>query len=488
MKNKNRLFVKHLMVSRVNMCFKKKENGGYNAAGEEEEGGGFDSGGDDEGSEEEKKKMKSLLKAVSEQTSAQLKAFRTEMEKKGFTKEEVEGRIEKIEKKSVDIKNLKEYTDMVGELNQVKLDMKAFKEASVGAERGIKKGSIAELLAKSKSKIDGFISNKSGTLELEYKTGGATETSTDIANRDAYFTWHEGGSVGRLPVRRPFMRELIKNVTTATEYIKYIDQATIVRDAQNAALCAAITTTTKETFAVNTLQILKVKDMINICLDMMNDYSFVQGETQNLLNSSMALKIDNDLVLGTGISPILNGIVKYASTFSANGGGFSGADYTGAVPNAQLIDLISVCGAQIRAFGYENMYAPDTVLLNPRDLQALKYLKDNMNNYIKNSQLFSTMFQDRNGRYYIDGMLLVPNPLIPQNELYIFDSQKATLYSKPGIGIEFAYENGTNFETDTVTLKVYERLNMLVRNVDANAFMHVADIAAAIDAINGGAL
>jgi len=49
--------------------------------------------------------------------------------------------------------------------------------------------------------------------------------------------------------------------------------------------------------------------------------------------------------------------------------------------------------------------------------------------------------------------------------------------------VEFGFENNDNFEREIVTVKAYERLNLRVRNVDANAFMHVPDIATAITAI-----
>jgi hypothetical protein len=73
-------------------------------------------------------------------------------------------------------------------------------------------------------------------------------------------------------------------------------------------------------------------------------------------------------------------------------------------------------------------------------------------------------------------MLLVPNSLVPQNEFYIGDFTKGTVYARPGVGVEFSFENRENFETETVTVKVYERLNLLVRNVDTNAFMRCDDI------------
>lgn len=46
-----------------------------------------------------------------------------------------------------------------------------------------------------------------------------------------------------------------------------------------------------------------------------------------------------------------------------------------------------------------------------------------------------------------------------------------------------AFENRENFEKELVTVKAYERLNFRVRNVDANAFLHVPSIATAVAAI-----
>jgi hypothetical protein len=57
------------------------------------------------------------------------------------------------------------------------------------------------------------------------------------------------------------------------------------------------------------------------------------------------------------------------------------------------------------------------------------------------------------------------------------------VYSRKGVTVDFSFENTDNFEKELVTVKAYERLNFRVRNVDANAFMHVADVAAAITAI-----
>lgn len=373
-----------------------------------------------------------------------------------------------------------EITTLKAELDKALLDIKALKDASivVGKDRAAKAGPIAAAMVENKSKIDKFISEKSGKIELEIK---ATETSTDITNRDDIFSWHEGMRIGEIPYRRPFMRELFPTVNTETEFIKYLDQATVVRDAKNVALCAATTHNTKLTWITRTIQVEKVRDFVHVCLDMMNDYTFVQGEISKLLTTSLQLKIDDGLLLGNGISPNLHSVDEIASTFAADGGNPGGEeDYTAEVVSANLMDLIVVAGAQIRTFGSNNKWTPNYVLLNPRNLNELKFLKDTQNNYLNRNQMFTNLWQDRAGNYYVDGMLLVENSLVPVNEFYIGDFRFGTIYSRKGYSVEFSYENRENFETETVTVKVYERLNLLIRTVDNNAFMHVADIDQAI--------
>lgn len=451
------------------ICF---NNGGGTTAE-----GGFDLG-TKEGVEGFLKKSKTTILEMKEFKDLADKA--TALETKNT---ELQGLLEKaLNPESTEFKSLQ------NEIKDFGIQLKAVKDGSTNGIK-YKRGSIAELLQKNDSKIKDFMTKgKGATLMLEYKafedaTAIGSGDSFNTLGRDAYFTWHEGGAVGKIPVRRPFMRELFNNVTVGTEFIKYIDQATITRNASNVAYCGTTTSNTQVTFKVYTVQIQKVRDFMDVCLDMLSDYGFVQGEINTLLHESLDLKIDNDLLVGTGVAPVLNGVQAAASTFSASSADPS-LDYSSSVANAQLIDLISVCGAQIRQLGQQNMFYPNAVLLNPRDMQSIKQLKNTFGDYIRNSQLVTSLFVDANGRYFIDGMLLVENPLITANTLTIGDFTKGTVYSMPGIGIEFSYENRQNFETETVTIKIYERLNLLIRNVQKNAFMKVLDIGAAITAIN----
>lgn len=387
--------------------------------------------------------------------------------------------IKALKEQLATLKPGEDLTPLKTALEKLGLDVKALKE-NPRAEVTM---SIAKQLEQHKEQIKKFKAGEVKSLTIEIK---ATQTSTDIDGRANYFMWHENGQIGTLPVRAPFMRELFTNKNSTSEYIKYTDQETAVRDAKNVALCGATTHNTKLTWKVYDLKVDKVRDFITICIDMLDDYSFVEGEIRRLLDESLALKIDEDLLTGDGSSPNLIGIQSIASTFSASNADPE-ADYTASVQSPNLIDLISIAGAQIRTFGKNNKWQPNAVLLSPRDLQLMKMLKDAERNYLKTPMLRPSLFQDANGRYYIDGMTLIENSLVPPNEFYIGDFRRGTVYARPGVTIEFSYENRENFEQELVTVKAYERLNLLVRNVDQNAFMRVTDIAAALAAIDEAA-
>ena len=342
--------------------------------------------------------------------------------------------------KSADHEQMKLISD---EVTRIAGELKAAQETRTNQ----KVATIEETLKSHEGQFKEMLARKSGTVMLELK---ATQTSADIGSGDSWDTlgrdhlsgWHKGGAISEIPTRKPFMNELFQKLPTSDEYVKYMEQDTIVRDAKNVAGCAASTHNTKITFKKRTIQMEKVRDFVHICDDMLTNYPFVKGQITRLIKSSIDLKIDNDLVFGTGVSPIIRGLDYYASTFNASA---SGASYANTVVNADIVDLLSVAGAQIKAFGQQNAYNPDTIAMNPRDLQLLKMIKNLDGDSITKNGV-ARLFYQLGGNFYIDGMLVVENPLIPEDQAYVFDSSKGYIYYIPGVGIEFSYENGTNYK------------------------------------------
>ena len=319
-------------------------------------------------------------------------------------------------------------------------------------------------LKENSDRLETVLKEGAGTIKLEIK---ASQSAADITS-GTDFAMMEGG-VGQIATRDALMKSLFPVQAISTEYLKYNDQETIVRDAKNVAGCASSTHNSKITWQVRTLQISKVRDYVDVCVDMMSDFSYIEGEIRNLVSTDVALKVDQQLLLGTGVYPELNSVDAVASTFAAG-------SYALAIQDATLIDLIKVGAAQISDFGQNNKFMANTVLLNPVDAMKMQLLKNADGNYMVPNWITSDGVN-------IGAMRVIANQLVPANEAYIFDSSKGTIFQRRGATVELAFENRENFEKELVTVKAYERLNFRVRNVDANAFLHIPSITAAVAAI-----
>ena len=376
---------------------------------------------------------------------------------------------EDLEKLGEDIKALKDArvdaleTALKSQGTEMAKLIKQVEEASKGQSVDFK-AALLEGLNEKSEELKSLTKTGSGTIKLDIK---ANQNASDITNGSDWATMEPG--VGQIPTRQPFIRELFQNQNTSSEYVKYNDQETIVRDAKNVAGCAASTHNSKITWQVRTMQIQKVRDFVDVCIDMMDDYDFVQGEITNLVSTDVRLRVDEQLLLGTGVAPELNSVASTASTFAAG-------SYAASVATPTIADLIKVAACQISDAGQNNAYSANYALLNPVDACLMQLEKDANGNYLLPSYITSDGVQ-------VGAVRVIANNLVPAGEMYIGDFTKGTVFSRRGMTVEFGFENNDNFEREIVTVKAYERLNLRVRNVDANAFMHVPDIAAAITAI-----
>ena len=82
-----------------------------------------------------------------------------------------------------------------------------------------------------------------------------------------------------------------------------------------------------------TVQIAKVRDYVDVCIDMMDDYSFVTSEIENLVSSSIRLKADSAVLQGT------SDIVSIDSISSVFDPANVLAPFTGAFSSSTLAEL-----------------------------------------------------------------------------------------------------------------------------------------------------
>lgn len=385
------------------------------------------------------------------------------MENEEKNAEEIKTLTEQL--KGIDLEVVKTMLSTIKEQGIVLAKMKDQGVITEGGLKTVMKAAWDSKLADIKKAHD-----EKKNIEITVK---ATQTFGDIdAGLD--FAQMKPG-ITDVPVRRPIIRDLFGTIPMSTEFLKYTEQNTVVRDAQNVAKCAAITSNTKETLVVNDISTKVIKDQIDFCRLFIDDYPFMESRINKLINQSISLRVDAQLLLGDGTGENTFSIDSVSSTFNAAN---AACDISSSIQAGTYVDLILGMETQIFELGQQNDYVPDTVLVNKCDWFIFVQSRKDLNNNYLDARV--TMV---NGVPFVGGMRVIWSTLVPQNELYVFDSTKGDVVDRQELVLEVAFENKDNWEKQIASLQGYVRLNFLVEDNNANAFMHAPDVAAAITAI-----
>jgi len=366
--------------------------------------------------------------------------------------------------------NLKEVKDEVIELAK---QVAALKEVPNGG--GSKVKSLKEYIQENSEVLKRIKSNaKLQKIDsgFGFNVEKGSQGAGDFTGRDYWGTVEN--DTERKPVRRTSIMDIFRRQPVSTEYLHYREENVVTRDAKFVVACATSTHTTKKTWIKRTVELAKIRDIVDICVDMMDDYAFVESEIRELVNESIMLKAEYELLLGAAaVATDMQSIDSIASEFNpAN----VLADYSNAFQAPTIGDLTAAMKAQIYTFGQENKWMADTLVMNYNDMIKYLHAKDKDNNYLFPTFVFGATDQ-------INGMRIVTSPIVAENTLYVFDSTKGKILDRQLLTINLSYENKDNIEHETATMVAVERLQFYVRNINKDAFMKCSDITTAIAAI-----
>lgn len=382
---------------------------------------------------------------------------------KGFAKESdidaLKSELAQISEKA----NADQTADLKAKFVELESTIDGLKEST--KNQVVAKKSWVDYIREKANDIKNVVTSKSGMVSLEAK---AQQDPTDIDRRSDYAEFI--GDTIRQPVRMPRIVDLFRRVSVSTEYVRYREEDTVTRDAQVVVACATSTSTTKKTWTQVTVQIQKIRDFVDICIDMIDDYDFVASEVEQLVNESVKLKEESEILLGSGNILSIDAI---ASEFSATN---PLAPFAGAFTSATLAELTGAMKAQIYTFGQERAWDANTIVMNYNDWVKFMHQKNADGDYLLPNFVMT-------GDSTLNGMRVVTSPIVAPNTLYVFDSTKGQILDRQGATVEFSYENNDNFEHEVVTVKAVERLQFHVSNIERDAFMKCSDIATALTAI-----
>ena len=276
--------------------------------------------------------------------------------------------------------------------------------------------------------------------------------------------------IGQLPYQGTVFSSLFRHVTVGANsngVIRYVDQNTITRSAAPVSE-GAQKPESAITWVERSIPVEKIADSIPVTREMMADVGFVRGELDRLLNINLALKEDQQLYSGTGVTPQLKGLTVSAGNFNAGA-------YAGFKPSSPtLYDLMAILKVEITN-GKQSKYNPNVVVLNPADALRFKLAKGTNGHYV-----LPPFILENGGS--VDGMTIVESSQVTPNTLIVGDFRYGTIYDLEGITIDMGFID-KQFIENTMTILAEKRECLLIRVVDEDAFLECTDIDAALAAI-----
>lgn len=402
---------------------------------------------------------------LSAMTDEQLIAYKSNLEETQKKNWEVAQAIQKEadEKEAASTKKL-------GELET------ALKTQSTVIEGLKEKGqnSLASMVQKKNESIKKAIEEIKTVGKATFSLDTKAVTSASVTDgTDQYLYGIQG--IGKQPVRQLVMESLFRSVNIGVNSggtIRYTDQDVLTRGADATANCSPFAAS-DITWVTKTETIKKITDSIPVCKDSMEDFGFIESEVNTFVLENLRLKLDQQLLLGTGTGNELKSVDFYANPWSV-GVGSPIEGMAASITTPTTYDVLASAICQIVNSGQANRayYNPNAIVMNPTDVCQMKLEKNADGNYLL------PLYFSADGMS-IDGVPVYASPLVAQNTAYVFDSTKGTIYTEREIQIEMADEHATDFLEDFIRIKGSMRKQLLVRSVNTNAFLKITDIAAA---------
>lgn len=298
-----------------------------------------------------------------------------------------------------------------------------------------------------------------------------TRKSVTAASRTSSTLAYRESEVGEIQRGVPYLADLFRKVNLGANSggtARWWEQLAITDNSGTVAE-AKKTTASDLTWVEKSLSTKRIKDHIKVSKDQIKDANFIAGEVQRLVDRNMRLKENSQLLSGAGDGNNLNGILSYAQAFATDGISIDGAN---------LMDLIGKIKTQIKV-GMKDAALPNYVIANPADIDKIRYAKTDFGQY-----LFPSLAMG--DQPSASGLTIIENSLVTANTLLVGDFGLGTLYVSDDLVIEMT-EIDDDAITGMVTIHAYIRENLVVRDVDVNAFVKVTDIDTTIETIKAGA-
>ena len=243
------------------------------------------------------------------------------------------------------------------------------------------------------------------------------------------------------------VEDLIPHIPVATSAVDYLKNSSFTNGAAVVAEGNAKPESTFE-FGLQTANVVTVAHWTKITEQLAADAPAVSAYINAKMLYGLALKIDRQLVNGTGGATQLNGLL--------NTGNYT--DYSTAIASqipqgATLIDFALLIKTHLETLGYP----PRQLILNPTDWAEIALLKDSQKRYILGGPAGITTKT-------LWGTPVITTAAVPKGKYIMADfSLGATIFDRQEVALEIDREND-DFTKNLLTIRVERRLGLAVED------------------------
>lgn len=353
---------------------------------------------------------------------------------------EVMSKIKDIETKGENVATFKANIEEIA-LRVLELETKGTKEVNTESLKSIlesKKEQLAQMKEKSGSSVQ-FTLKAAGTMALSTNTTGQIPQ----AEREAGIT--------RIVRRNPFILELVNVGTIMSNVWEWVEQKNLDGGAAMTAEGAAKSQADFD-LVVASANVKKVTAYIKITKEMLDDVELMRSEIDQELTELINLRIDDQLLNGTGLTVNLSGINQTATAYAAGA-------FALAIPQPNVFDVLRTAINQVRV----NLFEPNYIVLHPTDMTKMDLAKASDGHYVL------PPFASTDGTV-VSGIRVVANTGVTIDNFLVGDFTKYGVRFKEGLTINVGYEND-DFTKNLVTILAEARLVGRVKSNHYGAFV-----------------
>ena len=309
--------------------------------------------------------------------------------------------------------------------------------------------SLQKILTEKAEELKAMKEKSGASVQITLKAAGTMALSTNTTGQIPQAEREAG--ITRVVRRNPFILELVNVGSIMSNVWEWVEQK---NPDGGAAMTAegALKSQADFDLVVASANVKKVTAYIKVTKEMLDDVELMRSEIDQELTELIQLRIDDQLLNGTGLTVNLVGINTNATAYVAGA-------FALAIPQPNNFDVLRTAINQVRV----NLFEPTHIVLHPTNVTQMDLAKASDGHYVL------PPFASNDGTV-ISGIRVVANTGVAIDNFLVGDFTKAGVRFKEGLTINVGYEND-DFTKNLVTILAEARLVQRVKSNHYGAFV-----------------